>query len=459
MSVMTSQRHTTGHSATRPTNAPGRGRCTTIAVASFFVMFLISTMMRCTGILFLSWQNAFDASAVQTGGISSIVTSTVFLGSALSGVVCNRFGYRFTCILGGFLTSFAMFMTPWASNLIHMYTLAFFTGLGISLCYMAATVAVADYFRKYYAQVSGICMAGSSTFMVVSPPLFHLLLDAYGWRGTMLVAAAMCANLCVAGALYRSLHGSKVDDCNPNRDERLSEGQNTHQQVQVRSDVHKLKRLSLVGFLKGVFSAFKLELMLKSYRFSLLCLTCVELQMIYSCSVIFLVPRAQISGIDELKASFLLSMFGFGSLGARLSSGFFVTRKTPVEALCTCSFVLCCVGLLCSQAETYESFAASACIVGMCVGATTAWNNILLRKLVGLRHLASGQAIMLLFSGVGNLIGPIVAGLAYDSTGAFSTVFYVLAGLGAAAALQMLLMPLLRRIESGIDEERETPNN
>ncbi|XP_022105011.1 monocarboxylate transporter 7-like [Acanthaster planci] len=265
-----------------PGNVLDGGWTIVIAVASFLVLFLISTMTRCTGILFVSWQIVFDSTALQTGVISSIISSTSFFGSALSGVVCNRYGYRFTCILGGFLMSFAMLMVFWASKLIHMYSLGVFI----------------DYFQTHYAIVSGFYTAGVST----------------------------------------------------------------------------------------------------------------KLQMIYSCVAIFLVPRAQFCGVNELQASFLLSIFGFGSLGGRVASGFFVTRKTPVEAVYTSCFVLCCVGLLCCQAETYESFAASACIVGIGIGAVEPLHNVILRNLLGQPRVASGQAINLIFGGVGDLIGPVVAG-------------------------------------------------
>ncbi|XP_022105010.1 monocarboxylate transporter 12-like [Acanthaster planci] len=437
------------------TESAGGCRAAVVAVASFFVMFLMSTMTRCTGILYVSWQIAFDSTAVQTGVISSIISSTWYFASALSGVVCNRYGYRFTCILGGFLMSFAMLMVFWAKNVLHMYILGLPIGLGTSLCYMGATVAVADHFKKRYAIVSGLCMSGGSAVMVVSPPLFHLLLDKYGWRGTVLITAAVCANLCVAGALCRRCNKARVPGLKTriraDGDESSFEEHASHRDGESETDEKKL--LPFVVFLKRLFSVFQLELLRKSYRFLLLCITSSQVHMTYSCAVVFLVPRAQFRGIDELRASFLLSIFGFGSLGARVASGFLVTLKTPVEALYACSFVLCFVGLLGSQAETYESFAASACIVGISIGASTAWANVLLRKFVGVPRLASGQAIMLLFCGVGNLIGPIVAGAAYDGTGAFSSVFYVLAGLNAAAALQMLLMPVLRRVEPGLAVE------
>ena len=154
----------------------------------------------------------------------------------------------------------------------------------------------------------------------------------------------------------------------------------------------------------------RLRLLIKSYRFSLFCFIGTIFNIVYSCFLIFLIPWAQDCGIEEQRAPFLLSVMGIGSLVGRVASGFFVTRKTPVEAVFTFSMVLCSVGSLCAQVETYESFAASACIVGIGTGINKALSVVLLRKIVGLNNVASGIGLVFFFGGIGDLLGPIFAG-------------------------------------------------
>ena len=222
----------------------------------------------------------------------------------------------------------------------------------------------------------------------------------------MLVTSALCANNCVVGAVYRPFRRTKMRQRFQGTDTAPTNDVSVNDKPTDRSDQSCRK----CAYLRRMFSLFRTKLLFQSYRFSLLCLVALQLQMTYSCMTVFLVPRAIFRGVDELKASFLLSIFGFGSLGSQVVSGFFVTRKTPVEVLYTCSFVFCCVGLLCSQAETYASFAVSASILGFSIGANKVWGAVLLRKLLGVSNVASGQGLLLVVCGVGDLVAPIVAG-------------------------------------------------
>ncbi|XP_022105008.1 monocarboxylate transporter 12-like [Acanthaster planci] len=388
-----------------------------VIFAAFSVYHLVSMMTRCAGTLYSSWQIEFDSSASQTGAIASTMSS------------CS-----------------------------------YFACLGVSLCFVAATVAVAQYYKKYYAIAIGFTSAGLGLGIVVFPPLISLLLDTYGWRGTMLITAAMCSNICVAGALYRRpqtetksrLQKPELDDYLTN--DKSSEIQRLPEpnQQDVRPSRNK-KGGSVLTFLSNLLSELRLYLLLKSYRFTLFCMVNLQTNFVYSCFLIFLIPLAQACGIDEQEAPFLLSLMGFGSLGARFVSGFFVTRKIPVEVGFTVSLVLFGLGACCAQAETYASLAASACLVGFGTGANKTLNTVLLRKIVGLSNMASGMGILYAVGGFGDLVGPILAGLLYDKTGSPSVVFYVVAGICAASAVQMLLFPLLGRMEPGLPDNENQP--
>ena len=58
------------------------------------------------------------------------------------------------------------------------------------------------YFRNRLGLASGIAFAGSSLSQLVLPPLTYYLLEEYGLQGTMLIVAALSANVCVCGAAF-----------------------------------------------------------------------------------------------------------------------------------------------------------------------------------------------------------------------------------------------------------------
>ena len=296
------------------------------------------------------------------------------------------------------------------------------TGVGVSFSYLATTVAVSQYYEKYYAIATGFTSSGFGLGIVVFPPLFRLLLDKYGWRGSMLITAAVSLNIIVAGALYhqpctqtKSRHkipeaGSPLDVQPTEENGSEMQGPPETNQQDVQRHRKKPKRRSVFEFLSRLSSELRLYLLWRSYRFTLFCLITLTFNSFYSSVGVFLVPFAQVCGIDEQQAPFLLSLMGFGSLGARFISGFFVTRKSPVEVSFTASFILCSLGALCAQAQTYASLGASAFLAGFGTGVNRAMFSVLLRKIVGLSNMASGMGISCLLSGIGDLIGPILAG-------------------------------------------------
>ncbi|XP_038054215.1 monocarboxylate transporter 12-like isoform X2 [Patiria miniata] len=439
-----------------------------VIVCTVFTAHLLCSMMtRCAGVLYLSWKNEFGSSASQTGAIASIMSSFSYFAAVLAGIACNRWGCRTTWILGGFMMFVSSLLSFWAFQLYQMYIIGAFLGTGVALCFISSSIAVAQYYKKYYAIAMGFTTAGTSSGMIVFPPLFRLLLDTYGWRGTMLITAGLSANICVVGAFYHPPYTERRRRIKqPEPDEQLEVSQTDNESI--RMEIHpkshehagrldQKKGRSLLTLASSLASELGLNLVRRSYRFTLFCLIGMQFNIAYSCFVVFLVPRAQLCGIDEQKAPFLLSLFGFCGLGARVGSGFFVTRKIPVEVTYTISIILICVAALCTQAETYVAFAASACIVGVGTGANKAMFMVLLRKIVGLSNMASGCGISYMFGGIGDLLGPIFAGMLYDKTGNFTAVFYVLAGLVAASALQMLLLPLLGKIEPGLKEKEDQP--
>ncbi|XP_068520717.1 LOW QUALITY PROTEIN: monocarboxylate transporter 13-like [Anas acuta] len=63
--------------------------------------------------------------------------------------------------------------------------------------------------RRGARWATGLAMSGASVLGLVLVALVPLLLDAYGWRGTLLVMAAISFNLLACGALLRPLKTPK----------------------------------------------------------------------------------------------------------------------------------------------------------------------------------------------------------------------------------------------------------
>ncbi|XP_071807991.1 monocarboxylate transporter 3-like [Asterias amurensis] len=387
----------------KDSDPPDGGWGYVIVVAVFIVYFLQAALTRCAGVLYTSWQIDFNSSAAETGAIVSIMSSS-----------------------------------------------SFFAGLGIALCFTAAGVASAQYFNKYFAIVSGFTSSGIGLGMIVTPPVLRVLLDMYGWRGTMLITGAICLNVCAVGALYRPLGHAKTTTEHQN-DSELLDGK-VPDRVYLHVDKDK-RCLSLMKNIHRLLSELRLDLLVKSYRFTLYCLMYLELSIVYIVYVVYIVPMALDYGFEPLDATYLLSVMGFGSLGGRAISGFLIRPNVSAEAVFGFSQLLSTIGVLCTQAEGGGGLVASACFMGIGTGMCSAVSYVLLRKIVGLHNFASAIGISDLFGGIGDLAGPIFAGWMYEELGSLVVVFYVLAGLQFTVTLQIFLMPLLKKLEAGIEDD------
>lgn len=79
----------------------------------------------------------------------------------------------------------------------------------MSMCVNSAFAALGQYFNKRLTMAFGIASAGVSIGQLVFPPIYNYLIDQYGWRGSLLIVAAISLHAVPAGALFRPLKSKK----------------------------------------------------------------------------------------------------------------------------------------------------------------------------------------------------------------------------------------------------------
>ena len=76
--------------------------------------------------------------------------------------------------------------------------------MGFSMVTLSGFVIIQQHFKKYRPLAAAISASGISLGSLCSGPLLTAMLDAFQWRGTLLLMSGMVFNCCVFGALYRS---------------------------------------------------------------------------------------------------------------------------------------------------------------------------------------------------------------------------------------------------------------
>ncbi|XP_038073027.1 monocarboxylate transporter 12-like [Patiria miniata] len=399
-------------------------------------------MTRCTGVLFSSFQNEFQSTSAQTGAISS----------TLSGVLVNRFGCRITAVVGGLMYTVGMIGVTLAQNIYLMYVMSAVVGSGTGVAFAAANVIVAQYFKKYYPLACGITTAGYGLGFVIFGPFIQFLADTYGWRGAMLVTCAITGNVCAAGVAFRPKQLSRKG-VTVTADDHEESGE--HHVIPTLSTI--ACRNPLKCLLYETVKLLRLNLLCRSYRFSMLCFAETTFILCHGSYLVYLVPLANSSGIGDQQAALLITAFGVGSfIGVPLSG--LLSQKVSTLVLYEVAMFASGCFVLVVQLQTYPFYAISSAMFGLSLGFQYTARQVMMLEFVGVDNLGSALGIFSAIGGVFDLIGPIAAGSLYDASGSFSVVFYVLAGSSFVGFLAMLSIPLLKKIEPGVYTEVAVQN-
>lgn len=145
-------------------------------------------------------------------------------------------------------------------------------------------------------------------------------------------------------------------------------------------------------------------------------------------------------GISPKDAALCASMLGGSSLLGRIVVGwlldrFFAARVALLVNLATAAGIF-----LLARANGFLAGGLAAALIGIGAGGEAAITPYLLARYFGLRAFSTLYGLTWTFYAAAGAIGPVILGRAFDSTGSYSSLLVLLAGvLSLAAALNLLL--------------------
>jgi len=346
---------------------------------------------------FKAFQAEFGASRSNVALVFSIAGFIWFLFGAPGGMLTDRFGPGRVTAVGVACLAAALGLASRADSVGMLYaTYSIGIGIGVGLVYVPSVGAVQPWFEKNRAAASGIAIAGIGAGNFVVPLLAAWWIERYGWRGAYVALTAFVLLLGGAAALAIKKKGAS------------SQNQS--------------------------FAGVPLRQALQSREFALL-----YASLVLSCVGVFipmvhLGPYAQDLGYSEAQGVALVSFVGLGSLLGRFTIGPFADRMGRRASLAAMYAGLGVLLLVWWGAAAYWRLAAFAIGFGVCYGGAVALLPTIVMDLYGARAVSGIIGCLYTAAGIGTLLGPWLAGAAYDALGAYAVPILASAALSFVAA-------------------------
>ncbi|MFC1907313.1 MFS transporter [Chloroflexota bacterium] len=400
-----------------------------IVAASFFIALYVG------GIIFYGFTAFFEPIASELGwSYTQISLAASLRGLEMSllapiiGILVDRWGPRRLIFSGAIITALGLILLSRTTSLVMFYGAFALITIGMSSCSMTMLMtAVANWFRSKVGIAIGIAISGFGAGGVLIPGIVRLI-DLYEWRMAMtILALGMLVLVLPLSLLFRHKpeQYGYLPDGQPKDTAIFDNGLALPQTIEV--DVGAKQALK-----SGTFWHIAL---------AFLCRT-----MMVSAVVIHVMPYLSSIGIARARSSLVATAIPLTSIFGRISLGWLGDKRNRRQVAAV-AFAMMGLGSICfGYASTSSIWLLVPFLVlfGIGYGGNNALRVALVREHFGRTNFGTVFGLITGVTMLGNIIGPPLAGLVYDTWGSYQGIWFVFAGLSIAALVSVLTIPPVR---------------
>jgi MFS family permease len=371
-----------------------------------------------------SMQAGLGMNNTQAGGLVTANLLGYVILSVLGGALAVRYGPRNVIAVGLVFTGGGMLLTGLAGSFATATVWRALTGIGSGASNVPVMGLLAAWFAaKRRGLASGIAVGGSSVALILVGPLVPRLLSVYGesgWRVSWFLFAGIVLALAVLGFFLLRNHPAEMG-LRPAGDETVGDPPGVRPSPPAALDWGRVYRSTTVWHLGLVYIAFGLSYIVYMTFFTK-----------------YLIAEG---GYSKEAAGNLFMIMGWFSLISGLIWGMASDAIGRKRALILVYLIHAVAFGLFGLWRTPTGFTVSAIIFGLAAWSVPAIMSATCGDLLGPRLAPAALGFITMFFGLGQAIGPSVAGAIADARGSFSLAFVLaavvaLVGAGAAALLR-----------------------
>ena len=375
------------------------------------------------GTFMLPLVREFGGGRTAIAGVFSLSRLEFGILGPISGYLSDRWGPRILMLVGIPLTGSGFLLLALVPSLPLFYLVFILITVGSGLGFFTPMVAVVTHwFRRRRGLAFGIVFSGTGLGGIMVP-LLGWLIEAYGWRITAVVVGLMVWALAFPLALLVR-----------NRPEPYGYHPDGIPIKASNAPLEESERSPATPPLEGLTAREAL----KTHSFWLISLS-VSLRGVVTAGIaIHTIPFLIDEGLSAIAAATLWGVLALLTVPGRLGLSFLgdYVSKRYLIAGCLAVTVIALVGLSLSTTVTQALISLGAYSVvagGLAVLPITLRADYFGRRSVGTIHGLSGSVQM-----VGLLLGPLIAGLAFDLTGSYGPAFWSFVGISLVSIFLIL---------------------
>lgn len=388
-----------------------------VVAAAFVILFLGFGIVYSFASFFDGFETDFQASRGDISLVFSIAGFLYFSLGAVSGPLSDRLGSRPVVAFGMLLIAAGLLASSFAQNLWQLYlSYGAAIGVGIGFSYVPSVGVLQRWFVRRRGFATGLAVAGIGAGTLVAPPISRFLVESLGWRGAFQVLAgvALIAGLAAAWMMYPNpaTRGAYPDGDGPPVGGRPPIAGMSVREASATRPFWLFLTASAISSL-GMFVPF-----------------------------VHLAKFSVDHGHHESWSILLISLIGVGSISGRLVLGGVADRLGRHRAVVAMFIGIALAHSWWYFATSFWALAVYAVLFGIFYGGYVALAPSLLADYFGAKNVGGILGVQYAGIGLGNLVGPVAMGFAFDLTGGYDLP------IAASAAASFLAVAVILTLRS-----------
>ncbi len=387
-----------------------------IVIATFLITLYVG------GVVFYGFTAIFEPIAddmewsyTQVSLASSLRGLEAGLLAPLMGMLTDRWGPRKLLFGGGLLVATGMILLSYTDSLLTFYGAFAILALGSSSCTTTVLMtAVANWFRNKVGVASGIAISGFG-FSGLFIPLIVKLIDMYEWRMAILILGV--------GAFIVIIPLSLLFRHKPEQYGYVPDGYLSKITTPASSTVTEGPK-------------FKVTQAIKTGTFWKIAISLFCHMAIVSAIATHVMPYLSSVGVARSTSALVAAAIPLVSVAGRIGLGQLGDKVEKRIAVATSLSLMCIGAVLFAYAPSSGIWllVAFVCLFGVGYGGTNALRPALVREYYGRADFGTIFGLITGISMLGSIMGPAVAGWAYDYWGGtYNGIWYFFAFLTLTA--------------------------